>query len=72
MSWRDKAAPVIATIVRDVGRKDPKALRKALREGYPFGDRTGWPYKAWLAEIKIQIGGMRQPWVDPKQMRLFD
>jgi hypothetical protein len=71
MRWRDRARPIVAQVVRDSGVKDPKALRKALYDAYPFGERARWPYKAWLAEIKEQIGGMRPKKSDPNQLDLF-
>lgn len=70
-SWRDAARPVIVEVILRVGFKDPKALRKALRDAYPFGERAHWPYKAWLAEIRAQIGGMRPKKTDPRQGNLF-
>ncbi len=69
--WRDEAAVVVAQVVREVGLTDPKALRDALREAYPFGRRLGYPYRAWLAEITQQIGGMRIKKPDPGQLQLF-
>jgi len=71
MSRRDQAAPIIAEVVRRVGLADPTLLRSELRKAYPFGARTGWPYKAWLAEVKAQIGGMRIKKPDPRQLQLF-
>jgi hypothetical protein len=56
MTWREAAAPIIAETILRVGRYDPTALRKALRVAYPFGDKTGFPYKVWCAEIKRQLG----------------
>lgn len=58
-SWRDEARPVVADVVRRVGLTDRKALRVALRDAYPFGERAYWPYKAWLAEVRAQTGGLR-------------
>lgn len=72
MSLRDIAAPAVAEIVRQVGREDPAALRRALTRAYPFAERRGWAYKVWLSEIKTQIGGMRPAKPDPRQLRLFD
>lgn len=40
MSWADAAAPVVAEVIRNVGRSDMKALRKALVDAYPWGERT--------------------------------
>jgi hypothetical protein len=72
VSRRDQARPIVATIVREVGLKDPKALRRALKDAYPFGQRAGWPYQVWLEEIREQIGGMRPRKPDPNQLSLFD
>lgn len=57
--WRDKAAPVIINVVNQVGKGDPKALRRALRQAYPFGERRGWPYRAWLIEIHERVGPLQ-------------
>lgn len=58
-NWRNEARPIVAAVVRRVGLADRKALRKALYDAYPFGERAYWPYKAWLAEVKAQTGGLR-------------
>ena len=71
MSRRDHAAIVIAEVVRRVGLSNQKLLRSELRDAYPFGERKGWPYKAWLAQVKEQVGGMRAPRPDPFQADLF-
>lgn len=55
-TWRAISAPIIAEIVRRVGREDVRALRKALREAYPFGPRQHWPYKVWCDEVRAQLG----------------
>jgi hypothetical protein len=62
--WRDEAAPIIAEVLQRVGTGDMNALRKALREAYPFGDRKCFPYKVWCSEIKRQLG---RPLVGRKQ-----
>lgn len=60
MTWREQAAPIIADTILRVGRQDQQALRRALRDAYPFGERAHYPYKAWRDEIKAQLGhGMR-------------
>lgn len=56
MSWADAAAPVIADVIRRVGRSAMKALRKALTQAYPWGKRENTPYKAWRAEVRRQLG----------------
>jgi hypothetical protein len=55
-NWRDSARPIIAEVIARVGRDDMKALRRALREAYPFGPRQYYPYRIWLDEIKEQLG----------------
>jgi len=60
-TWREIAAPIIYRVIREVGQKDEKALRKALREAYPFGEREMWPYKVWLDEIRRQTGKRKPP-----------
>jgi hypothetical protein len=54
-TWRTHAAPVIREVIERVGTDDPKALRKALRDAYPYGERKYWPYKVWLDEIRRQL-----------------
>lgn len=58
MSWRSIAKPIIAKCIREIGLSDRDALRKALFDAYPFGERKMWPYKVWLDEIKNQCGGI--------------
>ncbi len=66
MSWADAAAPIVANVIRSVGRSDIKALRKALAEAYPWGERENTPYKAWLSEIRRQLGHpLNVPKADP-------
>ena len=56
MSWRDSAKPIIQRVISETGRNDLKALRKALREAYPFGERAYHPYKVWCDEVRKQLG----------------
>ena len=56
MTWRQKAAPIIAGVLTEHKDSDEKTLRKALRDAYPFGERKYFPYKVWLDEIKRQRG----------------
>ncbi|MDG3878206.1 hypothetical protein ACET46_31540 [Pseudomonas aeruginosa] len=75
MSWADRAAPVVSEVIRRVGRSDLKMLRQELRKAYPFGRRANSPYKAWLAEIRRQLGHpLNSPRRDPEdpQKELFD
>lgn len=58
-SWRDGCRPIIAKVIAAVGTEDRKALRAALREAYPYGQRRYWPYKIWCDEIRRQLGDKR-------------
>ena len=71
MVWANRAAPVVAEVIRRVGRDDLKALRKALSEAYPFESKIGYAYKAWLLEVRRQLGHpLKQPAVDPDDRQL--
>ena len=70
-TYREVSAPIVREVVRRVGLADRKALRKALRDAYPFGAREYWPYHAWMAEVKAQTGGMRKPRRRAVQLELF-
>ena len=58
-SWRSRFAPRIARVIAEVGRADQKALRRALRDAYPAGERRYWPYKVWCDEVRRQLGVAR-------------
>jgi hypothetical protein len=73
-SRRNVAASIIARVIAKVGTDDMPALRLALREAYPWGERRMSPYKIWCDEIKRQLAGFRPslPRQDlPGQGRLF-
>lgn len=66
MSWADAAAPIVADVIRRVGHQDMGVLRKALTEVYPWRERENTPYKAWLSEIRRQLGHpLNAPKADP-------
>lgn len=71
-TYREVSAPIVAEVVRRVGLADRKALREVLREAYPFGEREHWPYKAWIAKIKAQTGGLRNQRRESSQFDLFN
>jgi len=80
-SWRDNARPLIARILKETEGKSEREIRKALRDGYPWGPRAMHPYKIWCDEVRRQRGrfllGPRGGKLlsvpdDPKQMGLFD
>jgi hypothetical protein len=53
-SWRNRAKPIIAAVIKAVGPDDVKALRAALVAAYPFGVRANHPYKIWCSEVRRQ------------------
>ena len=55
MKWREHCAPIIAKVIEETGRDDIKKLRKALKDAYPYGQRSCWPYKVWCSEIRKQL-----------------
>ena len=55
-TWRSVAAPIIRKVLLDNEGQDEKVIRKALRDAYPFGRRTHYPYKVWIDEIRKQRG----------------
>jgi hypothetical protein len=67
--WRSKASPIIEKILLDTKGQEEAAIRQALRDAYPFGERSNHPYKIWLDEIRrqrfgnqpaISVGGMKK------------
>ena len=73
--WRPMASEIIREVIATVGRDDPKALRKALRDAYPWGERRLHPYRIWCDEVNRQIYRRTQrpgsaPSVSPGQLRI--
>jgi hypothetical protein len=60
-TWRNAAAPIIARVIREVGTDNLPALRRALREAYPWGEKRMRPYKVWCDEIRRQLAGAPPP-----------
>ncbi len=49
--WRRQALSAIEQANLTVPAGATYEARKAIiQAAYPFGERSGWPYKAWLAE----------------------
>lgn len=59
--WRARCRSVIDSIYssRLDLRADPVAMLKAMSKAYPFGSRTGHPYKMWLKEMAIARSKLR-------------
>lgn len=53
-TWREYATPIIARVLRETSGQDEKAVKAALRDAYPFGEREYHPYKIWCDEVKRQ------------------
>ena len=47
---------MIAKVLADTEGLDEKAIKRALRDAYPLGERKYHPYKIWLDEIHRQRG----------------
>ncbi len=70
-SWRDIAAPIITDVITKTGREDLQALKRALFDAYPFGERRYLPYKVWCDEIRRQLSGRGASINDKRTMDLF-
>ena len=55
MNWREQSAAVIAKVISEHGTEDNNALRRAISQAYPFGERRYYPYKIYLDETKKQL-----------------
>lgn len=55
-AWREKLAPLIATVMSEKGKDDMRKLRKALRKACPVKPPPFYPYHIWLDEINVQLG----------------
>jgi hypothetical protein len=53
-TWRQAAAPIIAKVLTETTGQSESAIRKALRDAFPWGERAMHPYKIWLDEIRRQ------------------
>lgn len=73
MTWREHARPIIAKVLADNEGKTEKEIRKALREAYPYGQRSMHPYKIWCDEIKVQRGQKKfnNKGIGPNQIKLL-
>jgi hypothetical protein len=50
-TWRDSAKAHISEVVRNNPGIDLKAMKKKLREAYPYGERAMHPYKIWCDQV---------------------
>lgn len=71
-TWRGICTPIIAKILQDTKGQPESVIRKALIDGYPFGERAMYPYKIWLDEIQRQRKTFKHKFVDAQSERLFE
>ncbi len=62
-SWRAKAQPIIARVIKENQHLlwDAEKLRKLINKEYPFGVRKYYPHKIWLDEVNTQLGTKKKP-----------
>lgn len=65
MTWRERAAPIIAQTLVSTQGKPEAEIRQALRDAYPFGTRQYHPYRIWCDEIRVQRGLKQPKWKHP-------
>jgi len=66
-NWRERYAPLIASILAEHKGKPERELRKILRDSFPSGPRQYHPYKIWLSEIAFQMGKKKR--YDPRKKK---
>jgi|GEM_PF-964908 len=54
-TWREIARPIIEKVLKKHEGEPPENVRKALRDAYPFGTRSHYPYQVWLDEVRRQL-----------------
>jgi len=54
-TWNQHASDVIRRVQLETGLHGD-ALRRELVKHYPFGERSHYPYKAWLKEVDAVCG----------------
>lgn len=77
-TYRDRARPIIAEklAAMNASQRPMKAVCRALRRAYPWGDCFGYPYRVWCDEVLRQLGikrrlGSSVDQVHPNQVCLF-
>jgi hypothetical protein len=77
-TWRDRARPIIAEVIRCFSKgDDPAYVKKAVMATCPWGGRAMWPYAVWCDEAKRQLRAFqglpptvpKRPYVDPSDPR---
>lgn len=75
-TWRDWAAAIITEVLKSTAGQTEKGIKKALKDAYPFGERSNHPYKIWCDELKRQRSGklerrVRRTEKDTETLNLF-
>jgi hypothetical protein len=52
MSWSDESAAWLQQAIADHPGMSKAELRRWCRANYPFAERAGWAYKAWLKTLR--------------------
>lgn len=72
LTWRRRAREVVARIEATWPDASADELRVRLSNGYPWGERYGYPYRVWLEEarqavVKRAVALGTYQWRGPKQ-----
>lgn len=51
-SWTDHSAEWLQEQIKAHPEMSKKELRRWCSQNYPFSQRTGWAYKAWLKALR--------------------
>jgi hypothetical protein len=70
--WREKSALIIREVLKRTRGEGPAAIKKALFDAYPFGERRYHPYKVWCSEIARQTGRSRKAPTKPDREKLAE
>lgn len=57
-TWAEQSIKAIEEVIADhpeLDRRSPE-MRKLVSDAYPFGDRSMFPYKAWLKAMDSCLG----------------
>lgn len=75
--WRPYAEAVVRFVRRETRGWPAKEQGLALRNAYPFGQRSNWPYKVWLKVVReftkpdVAINRVRAAKVDTQTRSMF-
>jgi hypothetical protein len=70
MSWYQDSYVRIAEMRRQNPEMTVEEQRKYCSKNYPYGPRSGWPYKAWLSAMRDHFGKTQKTNTPQHAMRL--